>query len=318
MKNNQYLIPCIILGIFLIPLTLGAQEEKTKTFNGIKSIRMNTSSGIHKIQKSTNTSVTVLLRHTYKAGIEHTIEQDGDRLIINETLTDRNARGESSWMLTVPDDLPIRFLTGSGNIDASDIKLDLDATTGSGDLVFRKVTGHIKATTGSGDLELQGFNGDINVTIGSGNARVENSQGNIRVNCGSGTIRVADSKAKFRMNNGSGNVVSRNITLDGSSQFNSGSGNAQVILAVTPQHNLSVNSGSGAAELNFNGNEIAGEIVMRANKRTGIISSPFPFDKEEEISGEGGQVTMKKTFMKGNSSRVIEVTTGSGEAIIKK
>jgi hypothetical protein len=91
-----------------------------------------------------------------------------------------------------------------------------------------------------------------------------------------------------------------------------------VILASSPKYNLSVASGSGNAELNFNGNEINGEIVMKANKRNGNISAPFEFDKTEEVeNGDRDNVTIKKTVTKGKGTQRISVSTGSGDAILK-
>ena len=319
MKSKDILLIALPLIFFLAPQKTSAQKEQTKTFKGIKTVRMNTSSGSCKIQKSPDATVTALVRSTHEENVEYSMDQEGDRLVIRETFHANSTYGTAAWTLTVPDGLDIKFHTGSGSLDISDLKLDLDATTGSGDLLFKKLKGRIKATTGSGDLELDNFNGEIDVNIGSGSAVVQNSQGDVKLNCGSGTIRAIDSKAAFNLNTGSGRVLGRNIDLDGASSFNSGSGDTNVILAATPKHDISVSSGSGDAELNFNGHEIAGEVVMKASKNHGNIEAPFEFDKVEEVSEKGNnQVSIKKTAMKGNSSNHVKVSTGSGDAILKK
>jgi hypothetical protein len=80
-----------------------------------------------------------------------------------------------------------------------------------------------------------------------------------------------------------------------------------------------VNTGSGNAELNFNGNEIAGEVVMKANKRSGNIEAPFEFDKTEEIDNGGrDNVTLVKTAQRGKGTNRIMVSTGSGDAVLRK
>jgi DUF4097 and DUF4098 domain-containing protein YvlB len=178
--------------------------------------------------------------------------------------------------------------------------------------------GDVEGTTGSGDVELINFNGEINANTGSGNMRVEKSTGDISLNCGSGNLKLNDNKASFSANTGSGNITARNLTLQGSSRFNTGSGDAEVVLAATPAFDLTVNSGSGDAELNFNGNEIKGEIVMKASKKHGNIVAPFNFDKTEEIDNYGDNTTVVKTAVKGNGTNRISVGTGSGSAIIKK
>ncbi|MEJ0057862.1 MAG: DUF4097 family beta strand repeat-containing protein [Bacteroidota bacterium] len=199
------------------------------------------------------------------------------------------------------------------------MKLDLKATTGSGDLEFSKLSGTIDATSGSGDLTLENSDGQIEVTVGSGSGSIQNSKGEIKLTCGSGNIRVNDSQAAFTMTTGSGTVTSKNITLSGSSKFTTGSGNTSVSLAAAPKYNISLASGSGDAELNFNGHEIAGEIVMLANKRNGRIDAPFAFDKTEEIEeGDNDNTTIRKTVVKGSASPLVRISTGSGVAALTK
>jgi hypothetical protein len=78
-------------------------------------------------------------------------------------------------------------------------------------------------------------------------------------------------------------------------------------------------SGSGDAELHFNGNEIAGEIVMQANKKNGRIDAPFAFDKTEEIDdNDNDHVTVKKTVVKGSATPLVRISTGSGTAALTK
>ena len=90
-------------------------------------------------------------------------------------------------------------------------------------------------------------------------------------------------------------------------------------LAASPKFNISITSGSGDAELNFNGNEISGEIVMQANKGNGNIQAPFGFDKTEEIDNGGkNNITVKKTVAKGGGSNLIKISTGSGNAVLTK
>lgn len=174
----------------------------------------------------------------------------------------------------------------------------------------------MSVSTGSGDLDIEAFDGVLDGSTGSGTIRVLNSKGELKLNCGSGNIRITDSQAEFRASTGSGDVAARNLKLVAASRFNSGSGDAQVQLAGSPMFDISVGSGSGNAELDFNGNEISGDIVMTANKKNGRIVAPFDFDKTEETMEGGDQVTVRKSVVKGTQK--ISVSTGSGEAIIRK
>jgi hypothetical protein len=317
MKNIAMLI---LLLAALAPLHSFGQKEQTKTFKGIKSVKMSNSSGNCRIVKSTDGTVTVKLRYTYDdRDVENTMEQEGDRLVIRETFHANNVHGSSEWTISVPDGISVRYSTGSGSIRAEDLKADLNITTGSGDLVFTKVSGTIGGTTGSGDLELDGFKGELNINIGSGSAMIDNSEGDLDLNCGSGNIRVNQSKAAFKLNTGSGNIAGKSVSLSGASNFNSGSGDASVVLASSPQYDIFVNSGSGDAELNFNGNAIAGEVIMEASKEHGKIVAPFEFDKTEEIGrGNKDDLTVRKTAIKGKGTNKIKVGTGSGDAVLKQ
>jgi DUF4097 and DUF4098 domain-containing protein YvlB len=318
--KKQFSIAAILLLTTFLAFSVSAQKEVSKAFKGIKSIRMNTASGSCKIVKSTDASVTVNIIHGYEEGVfEPIFEQNGDRLELREDYHARSVSGSSPrWTLTIPEEVEVRFRTGSGDIEASNMKLRLDATTGSGNVAFRKVTGDINVNTGSGDFDLEEVDGIIDANTGSGTARISNSRGQLKISCGSGVIRITDSQGEFRANTGSGDVIGRNITLTGSSKFNSGSGDAQVVLGGALKYDISVGSGSGNAELNFNGNEIAGEIIMMANKTNGRIIAPFDFANVEESTQWGDQVTVKKTVMKGSATQRVSVSTGSGEATLRK
>jgi len=119
------------------------------------------------------------------------------------------------------------------------------------------------------------------------------------------------------VNVGSGDITASELNITGSSSFNSGSGDTEVVLASVLNHDISVNSGSGDAVLDFNGNKIEGEIVMKASKRNGRIEAPFSFDKEYE-EDKGKQIIMIKEAKIGNKDIRIRVSTGSGTARIIK
>jgi hypothetical protein len=319
MKLKNTPINLMVLVASLMPLTVLGQKEVTKTFSGIKKIKMGTASGSCVIKKSDNATVKLELKYTYDDD-EYTpsIVQEGDVLVVKEKFHSNSSNGSADWKLTVPDNLSIQFSTGSGDVEASGLVMDLNATTGSGDFVFTGTSGEIECTTGSGSIELENVGGTIKATSGSGGFRVKNAKGNLNLTTGSGNHRIAESTAELHVTTGSGSINCTGITLEGSSAFTTGSGQAEVQLAASPKHNLSVSSGSGDAIVNFNGNEINGEIVMKASKKHGNIEAPFEFDKTEEISHSGNDVTIQKTAIKGSGKPRISISTGSGDAVLKK
>ena len=308
----------IIIGM-LTSLTSLAQKEITKNFNGIKKIKVTTASGSCVLNKSQNASVTLKLTYTYSDDdYTPSIVQEGDELVVKEKFHTRSANGSADWKLTVPDNLSVQFVTGSGDIEAADLSINLNATTGSGDFMFNGVSGDLECTTGSGDVELENAGGSIKATSGSGSFRVSKSNGDLNLTTGSGNHKISESSAKFHVTTGSGRINGTALTPEGASSFTTGSGNAEVQFASSPKHDVSIASGSGDAILNFNGNEINGKIVMKASKKHGSIEAPFAFEKTEEIEHSGNDVTIKKTAVKGNGKPTIEISTGSGAAVLKK
>lgn len=294
-----------------------AQSQLNKTFSGVKRIQINTASGDCTIGKASSSSVTVDLSHTYGNNYNPEIRQDGDRLVIKEKFRSNSSKGESLWKLSVPDGVEVDFATGSGNLKVTDLAMDLKVNTGSGDISVQRLKGDLRGNTGSGHITLTETNGEIKVNAGSGDIEANKVTGELSLNCGSGDISIMESQASFSANTGSGKIKGTNLILTGSSRFNTGSGNAQVVLASAPAHDISLNSGSGDAILDFKGNKIEGLVVMKANKKNGVIKAPFEFDKTEEIEQGGGQVVIKKTAQRGTSEVKVSIGTGSGVAQIK-
>jgi hypothetical protein len=319
MKLKNTLFNIMAVAALLLPLTLLAQKEVTKTFSGIKKIRMGTASGSCVIKKGDNATVKIELKYTYDDDdYTPSFDQQGDVLVVKEKFHSNSSNGSADWKLTVPDNLSIQFTTGSGDVEASGLALDLNATTGSGDFVFTGTTGDIECTTGSGGVELENVNGTIKATSGSGGFRVRSAKGNLKLTSGSGNHRISETTAELQVTTGSGSINCTSIMLEGPSSFTTGSGTAEVQFAASPKHDLSISSGSGDAIVNFGGNEINGEIVMKASKKHGNIEAPFEFDKTEELSHSHNDVTIQKTAVKGTGKPRISISTGSGDAVLKK
>src|SRR5882724_7258058 len=123
MKTSKNAVLAVIL---LMPLLSFGQKEQTKTFKGVKSIKMSNSSANCIIQRSADETVTVKLRYTYdERDVENTMDQEGDRLVIRETFHANNVHGSSEWTVSVPDGTTIRYTTGSGSIQVENLKVDL-------------------------------------------------------------------------------------------------------------------------------------------------------------------------------------------------
>lgn len=277
-----------------------AQQKESKSFAGVKKIVMNTASGNCEILKSIDAITHIELEHHYKNDeFKPIMNQQEGELIIKETfLKNSVSGGNATWKIAVPEGTEIFFKSGSGSFELSNLSLNLDVDIGSGNITIASLSGNVKVYTGSGNLELS------------------NLLGKIMASTGSGDIRINNCKSSIKSSSGSGSIVGRYISITDESFFSSGSGNSKLLLATTPQFDLKVSSGSGDATLDFNGNNIVGEITMKANKNNGSISSDVEFDKTEEFVS-GNQVVLKKTVNKGGNIK-IHVGTGSGQASLLK
>jgi len=312
--------------LFLLTLCLAvctftfAQKTVTKTFSGIKSVRLNAASGDIILKKSANSDVIVTVKYSYDDH-DYTplMEQSTSRLTLKEEFSRSNSfSGSSNWTLELPDHVSLNMNTGSGDITIDQLAIEGKSNTGSGNIFLTNVKGGLDFNTGSGDIELNQVDGEIDLNTGSGSIRASGGSGNYSFNAGSGNIRLEALKGDFRINTGSGNIQAKNLALSGSSSFNTGSGSASVVLSGPLDNNISVNSGSGDATLNFNGSPISGEVIMTANKRGGNIVAPFKFDKEEVLADGNSNDRIQKTAKLGNKTIQIKVGTGSGTAEIVK
>ncbi len=295
MKNHKL----FILLLAMLPMIALAQEKIEQNFSGIEEIDVSVGPGDAIFEKSPDNKVYLTLTHNID-DYNPTIEQKGDRLRVREENRNGSWRGSATWKFLVPDNTEIEFNTGSGEIEISGLSVDASINSGSGDLSFSNITGEVKGNTGSGDITFDKANGEF------------------RMNTGSGDVEADDMTGYMTFNTGSGDVEVKNLVLSDNSNFNSGSGDVEISLGAPLDYDLSLNSGSGDAVLDFNGNKIEGMIVMKANKRNGRIVAPFKFDSEEEIENGRNNTTLKKTAKIGNKDVRINVNTGSGTAEVEE
>jgi hypothetical protein len=311
-----------IICVFLLAVAISAQGQKTsKTFTGIKKISLSTSAGNCKLIKGTSNEVQVSVTDTYSTdNFKPIMEQDGSTLELKEDFAKRGSySGSSSWEITIPDNMDVRFSSGSGNFEAASIAVKISGNTGSGNYKWKSIKGDSRINTGSGDIFIEDSNGEIDLNTGSGNVDIVKAEGDLHANSGSGKINLASVKGKISANVGSGDIIGKDVVLTGRGNFNSGSGDVEIKLASSLTNAISINSGSGDAVLDFNGNKINGKVVMTVSKKHGKIVAPFPFDKTEELSDHGDDnVRIQKTAQLGTGDVEIKISSGSGTAEIRK
>jgi DUF4097 and DUF4098 domain-containing protein YvlB len=317
---NTSITKTAMLFVFVTAALVANAQEINKTFSGIKKIKLNTSSGDIILAKGNSSDVQVKVTFTYdNSDYAPVFEQNGTALTLKEEFNKQSVSGRAKWTLTIPDGIELRASSGSGNMDASDLKMTISANTGSGNYNWKNISGESDINTGSGDIELTSYQGNIDLNTGSGDIVVNQTNGDITANTGSGNILMSSVKGGISANTGSGNIKAQELNLTSKGLFNTGSGKVVVVLTAPLTKSLSLSSGSGDAVLDCKGSKLEGKLIMTASKRHGEIKAPYTFDKTEEINDSGDDNTrIRKTVQLGSSDIEIKISTGSGTAEVKK
>jgi hypothetical protein len=162
---------------------------------------------------------------------------------------------------------PAEIESGSGSVEAREIKQDVRAQTGSGEIILEDIGGPSDVRAGSGSLSLVRIGGDVVAQSGSGRISVDHpsggidisgASGDLRAATGSGTVRVTGNPAADRyweIESGSGGVsldVPREASLRLYAHANSGRIHTDLPLTIEQQensHSVRGRVGSGAARV---------------------------------------------------------------------
>ena len=289
------------LVLLLVSSTLaGPKSEESQSFEGIEVIRINTVSGDCVVQKGVGDKVEVEVVWSYspRDSYEPKMRERSKVLKLSEDMYGSNS-GRSTWTLTVPDGIEIRFNSASGGMEIEGLTGDFSSQTASGDIRADHCKGEFDFNTASGDIELVDCDGDF------------------RANCASGDIEVNQCSGGFEVSTASGSVRAEEVALKDVSAFTTASGRVMVVLAESPEHDLNVSTASGRATLDYGGNEIKGYFEFVCKYRDGRIVSPFDFDDEEQYRRWGDRY-VRKWFTKGTDSPQIFIETASGKAILRE
>lgn len=271
----------LLLGLFLLlPAGLWAERaegsfEQTLSVSGPVQLSVSTGSGNIHIRKGGAGSVRIQARVTANdrfgdatarvREVEQNppIRQAGNIITIGNEVRQWDNVG-ISYDLTVPDQTQARAHTGSGGVEAYDLKGPLDASTGSGNVraenigdrvdaktgsgnvIVARASGNVTASTGSGGIELSAINGSAQARTGSGNITVSGASGAVRAIAGSGRVHVEKAGGDVEAHSSSGGV-----TVDGAPraarwELRTGSGNVNVSLPSGTAFELDAHTGSGS------------------------------------------------------------------------
>ena len=300
MRKSYSIIAVSLFILLTMSSSIFAQKEIKKVFEQQEKIKMKLALGSLIINKSTSDKIHVFLEYTFDDdNFEAVFKEKSRYLQIEEKFYGGNPKGFSKWELSVPDGVEIDFNTGTGDLTIEGVNVEIGGNTGTGDIEIIKSVGKYKLNTGTGEILVHLSEGDFNV------------------NAGTGRVYIEDSTGDFHANSGTGGVEAKNITLLEDGSFNVGTGNAYVKAPKGNDFVLTVNSGTGDATLDMDGQKLQGYFELSANKRGGRIKSSVKFDKEEEY-GNGYGTIIQKSFTAGKESPEYYISTGTGKAELKE
>jgi hypothetical protein len=157
-------------------------------------------------------------------------------------------------------------------------------------------------------------NTKISFKSGTGNFSAEGVESEIKVETGTGSITINEVSGYFEVSTGTGSIEIRDIIIEGSSKFNSGTGNVSITLSRCPDQDISVTSGTGNAILDYQGNPLKGFFKFGAIQDRGRIVSPVKFENEDTIPNGNLYNEIKSFRIDGEDEPRINIMTGTGLA----
>lgn len=311
----------LFASLLLLPSAIDAQGIIRDGFTGVKSIQLSTGSGDAVILRGTGPEVGLVIEYTYSDEVfKPKIRQSGDLLILEEDIANRGismSRGSSTWTLTVPSGLDIRFSTGSGDLEVTGVDLNLNTSLGSGDVTLTRVNGEVRHASGSGDLDLNTFTGSVRSSTGSGDFNASTVNGTLTVATGSGDVDVDALNGAISASTGSGDVTLNGLTASGNIKIATGSGDIDIALSADPKGDISIAAGSGSSTLDMNGFAMIGDWTLQTSLNRGRVTAPFEFDATREVRSGGNRYReYTKTF--DSSRQTVKISTGSGDILIRE
>jgi len=291
---------------FLLSFVLGSQllawggKIFKESYPSKEKLKIELKLGNCIIKKSSDDKIHVVVDYTYdENNFEIRVKEKERSLHLEEKFYGRNASGDSEWTIYLPDNAKIDFECATGDLTLDQVSVDIDGKSG---------TGNISVIASSGKFELKS---------GTGNVTAEESQGEFDLASGTGDVNLNNCDGEFEIKSGTGDVQAAELKIGDEAEFKSGTGNAEVRDPSGKDFDLYVESGTGDAILEINKTPLQGYFEFKATSPGGDIISPFNFDDEQDYDREDNGYTIK-SFTRGKSTPRYFISTGSGNAELKK
>lgn len=314
------------------------KKEITRTFRARGVVQIQTMSGSCSFKKGKNHEIIVqVISDSSASFFEPQMREDRNTntLILQDKFQGGDEGSNARWIIIVPEKTGIRSSSISGDFSVVGLNGDIAVKTISGDIIARDCSGNLRFASVSGvikvqdlkgmiqlkgissDIEFKNLSGKMEINTASGEINGAEIDGHISCAVASGDIEINKAKGGFKIKTASGDIDASDIIILAASEFKVTSGDVEVALTKSAEHDLTLVSTSGKAILNYNGNPIKGWFEFKALTEKGDIDSPFKFDKEEIVE-EWNQKYDVKSFQRDSDSPKIHIYTSSGEAVLKE
>jgi Putative adhesin len=210
------------------------------------------------------------------------------------------------YTIYVPAQTQARVTVGSGRMEIVGIQGPAELESGSGRLNAREIKEDVRATTGSGGVELEDIGGPVNVSAGSGSLTLIRVGGDIVAECGAGHVTVDHPGGRVNTRTRSGNIEISEAAAD--VRVVTGSGRVRVNGNPAPGKYWELVSSSGGVSL-----EVPSDASFRlyAHATSGRIHTNLPLVLEQEGSSRAVRGSL------GSGAARVEINTHSGRIEIR-
>jgi hypothetical protein len=300
LKHMIKMLGLVMLFCLTSLVMAGPDKKIEKSFEAKKKVKIKLALSDCVLKSSTDNKIHASVSYTYSDDeYEVVFRESGNSVTMQEKFPGDDARGSAEWVVSVPKDIKV------------------DVNSGTGDLILSASQTEIDGNTGTGDIELTDASGEFELNSGTGSLDIQTSEGDFDLNSGTGKVRIKNCKGNFNANSGTGSVEAQKITFTEEGEFNSGTGDVEVIEPTGDDYELTLNSGTGDAVLDFNGAELSGYFEFKAGLDRGRIKADLDFDRVEEHGYNGNGTLVKSVKIKSDTPRFY-ISTGNGTAELIK
>jgi DUF4097 and DUF4098 domain-containing protein YvlB len=232
----------VVIAVLIVGLAVSAytrQVEKPLTLDldaaGIKTFDIECGSGYLKIQgveglNRIEVDATLVVKgideedlEKFKSEyVELSLEKKGNKAVLYSKIKSgfsvsnlvKPKEARINLDLRIPKDLELDIEDGSGFIEISAVKGDIELEDGSGSISLEDIGGSVSIEDGSGATVVENIGGNFEIHDGSGEIKVSKVEGDVKVDDNSGTIGIYDVKGSVEVEDGSGSIVIDGVEKD--------------------------------------------------------------------------------------------------------